>query len=59
VSPDPSALNRLAMAVFKRTAYFRDARRNLMRHQRSAAKNQLSPDARNQAITDAMQRIAD
>jgi len=50
-----SALNRLAMALLKRTAYYRDARRNLKRHARA----QMTAAGRDQAIADAMQRIAD
>ncbi len=50
-----SALNRLAMKLLKRTAYFRDARRNLRRHERA----QITEAGRDRAIADAMQRIAD
>jgi aspartyl/asparaginyl beta-hydroxylase (cupin superfamily) len=50
-----SALNRLAMAMLKRTAYYRDARKNLKKHARA----QISDAGRDQAIADAMQRIAD
>lgn len=50
-----SALNRLAMGLLKRTAYYRDARRNLKRHERA----QLTQSSRDQAIADAMQQIAD
>lgn len=50
-----STLNRLAMALLKRTAYYRDARRNLKRHARA----RISDAGRDQAIADAMQRIAD
>jgi beta-hydroxylase len=50
-----SALNRLAMALMKRTAYYRDARRNLKRHQRAV----MTEAARDGAIADAMQRVAD
>jgi beta-hydroxylase len=50
-----SALNRIAMALLKRTAYYRDARKNLKRHARA----QMSDAGRDQAIADAMQRIAD
>ena len=50
-----SALNRMAMGLFKRTAYYRDARRNLKRHERK----QISEANRDAAIADAMQRIAD
>ncbi|MGH6894007.1 MAG: aspartyl/asparaginyl beta-hydroxylase domain-containing protein [Dongiaceae bacterium] len=50
-----SALNRLAMNLLKRTAYYRDARRNLKRHARA----QIDEAGRDQAIADAMQRIAD
>jgi ornithine lipid ester-linked acyl 2-hydroxylase len=50
-----SALNRLAMAMLKRTAYYRDARRNLKKHARA----QITDAGRDQAIADAMQRIAD
>jgi beta-hydroxylase len=50
-----SALNRLAMALLKRTAYYRDARKNLKRHARA----KVSDAGRDQAIADAMQRIAD
>jgi aspartyl/asparaginyl beta-hydroxylase (cupin superfamily) len=50
-----SALNRLAMGLLKRTAYYRDARRNLKKHARS----QMNEAGRDQAIADAMQRIAD
>ena len=48
-----SALNRLAMRLLKRTAYFRDARENLMRHART---NEADRD---RAIVDAMEEIAD
>jgi beta-hydroxylase len=50
-----SALNRLAMSLLKRTAYYRDARRNLKKHARA----QMSDANRDQAIADAMRRIAD
>jgi beta-hydroxylase len=50
-----SALNRLAMSLMKRTAYYKDARRNLKKHARA----QMSEAGRDQAIADAMQRIAD
>jgi aspartyl/asparaginyl beta-hydroxylase (cupin superfamily) len=50
-----SALNRFAMAMLKRTAYYRDARKNLKKHARA----QISDAGRDQAIADAMQRIAD
>ena len=50
-----SALNRLAMAMLKRTAYYRDARKNLKKHARA----QITDAGRDQAIADAMQRIAD
>ncbi len=50
-----SALNRLAMALMKRTAYYRDARRNLNKH----ARTRMTGESRDQAIADAMQRIAD
>jgi beta-hydroxylase len=50
-----SALNRMAMGLLKRTAYYRDARKNLKRHERGLQ----SAAARDQAIADAMQRIAD
>jgi beta-hydroxylase len=50
-----SAINRLAMALMKRTAYYRDARKNLKRH----ARTQVTEAGRDQAIADAMQRIAD
>ncbi len=50
-----SALNRLAMSLLKRTAYYRDARRNLKKHARA----EMSDANRDQAIADAMQRIAD
>ncbi|MEZ5830380.1 MAG: aspartyl/asparaginyl beta-hydroxylase domain-containing protein [Dongiaceae bacterium] len=50
-----SMLNRLAMSLMKRTAYYRDARRNLKRHARA----QMTEAGRDQAIADAMQRIAD
>lgn len=50
-----SALNRFAMAMLKRTAYYRDARKNLKKHARA----QISDVGRDQAIADAMQRIAD
>ena len=49
------ALNRLAMAMLKRTAYYRDARKNLKRHARA----QMDDAGRDRAIADAMQRIAD
>jgi aspartyl/asparaginyl beta-hydroxylase (cupin superfamily) len=50
-----SALNRLAMSLLKRTAYYKDARRNLKKHARA----QMTEAGRDQAIADAMQRIAD
>jgi beta-hydroxylase len=50
-----SALNRFAMAMLKRTAYYRDARKNLKKHTRA----QMTDAGRDQAIADAMQRIAD
>ncbi|HKP25169.1 MAG TPA: aspartyl/asparaginyl beta-hydroxylase domain-containing protein [Dongiaceae bacterium] len=50
-----SALNRFAMAMLKRTAYYRDARKNLKKHARA----QINDAGRDQAIADAMQRIAD
>jgi beta-hydroxylase len=50
-----SALNRFAMATLKRTAYYRDARKNLKKHARA----QINAAGRDQAIADAMQRIAD
>jgi hypothetical protein len=50
-----SALHRLAMTLLKRTAYYRDARKNLKRYESA----QLTETARDQAISDAMQRIAD
>jgi beta-hydroxylase len=50
-----SALNRLAMATLKRTAYYRYARKNLKKHARA----QMNDAGRDQAIADAMQRIAD
>jgi beta-hydroxylase len=50
-----SALNRFAMAMLKRTAYYRDARKNLKKH----ARTQIGAAGRDQAIADAMQRIAD
>ncbi|WP_119301254.1 aspartyl/asparaginyl beta-hydroxylase domain-containing protein [Dongia deserti] len=50
-----SALNRLMMSLMKRTAYFKDARRNLKKHDRA----QMTDAARDQALADAMQRIAD
>jgi len=50
-----SALNRMAIGLLKRTAYYRDARKNSKRHERG-----LQPAAaRDQSIADAMQRIAD
>jgi beta-hydroxylase len=45
------ALNRLAMALMKRTAYYRDARRNLRRHARGLQRDRV--------IAETMQRIAD
>jgi ornithine lipid ester-linked acyl 2-hydroxylase len=50
-----SAIHRLAIRLVMRTAYFRDARRNIMRHERA----QMTEAERDQSITDAMQRIAD
>jgi len=50
-----STLNRLAMALLKRTAYYRDARKNLKRHERTL----MTETARDAAIADAMQRVAD
>ena len=50
-----SALNRLAMSMLKRTAYYRDARKNFKKHARA----EIGDAGRDQAIADAMQRIAD
>jgi ornithine lipid ester-linked acyl 2-hydroxylase len=50
-----SALNRLTISLMKRTAYYRDARRNLKKHARA----KLTEADRDQAIADAMQRVAD
>ena len=50
-----SALNRMAMGLLKRTAFYRDARKNLTRHQRGLA----DAAQRDQSIADAMQRVAD
>jgi beta-hydroxylase len=50
-----SMFNNLAMALLKRTAFYRDARKNLKRHKRAA----LTEQARDTAIADAMQRVAD
>jgi beta-hydroxylase len=50
-----SALNRFAMSMLKRTAYYRDARKNLKKHSRV----QITDAGRDQAIANAMQRIAD
>ena len=50
-----SMLHRMALWLMKRTAYYKDARRNLTRHERA----QMTEAARDQAITEAMQRIAD
>lgn len=50
-----SALNRLAMALLRRTAYYKDARRNLKRHERTLK----SGSERDAEIADAMQRVAD
>jgi beta-hydroxylase len=50
-----SAIHRLAMRLLKRTAYYRDARKNLKRYEGAL----LSETERDRAITDAMQRIAD
>jgi beta-hydroxylase len=50
-----SMLNRWAMALLRRTAYYRDARKNLKRHERKL----LSEKARDEAIADAMQSVAD
>jgi hypothetical protein len=41
--------------MLKRTAYYRDARKNLKKHARA----QVNAAGRDQAIADAMQRIAD
>jgi predicted nucleotidyltransferase/aspartyl/asparaginyl beta-hydroxylase (cupin superfamily) len=49
-----SVLHRLAMNLLKRTAYYRDARKNLKRYESA----QLGETARDQAISDAMQQIA-
>ncbi|HET6158273.1 MAG TPA: aspartyl/asparaginyl beta-hydroxylase domain-containing protein [Dongiaceae bacterium] len=49
-----SVLHRLAMWLLKRTAYYRDARKNLKRYEGA----QLAEKDRDQAISDAMQRIA-
>ena len=46
---------KLPLALLKRTAFYRDARKNLKRHARTRADD----PARDQAIADAMQRIAD
>ncbi len=48
-------LNRLAMRLMKRTAYYRDARKNLKRHERALQ----TTAQRDQAISEAMQRVAD
>ena len=48
-------LAEIAMAMLKRTAYYRDARKNLKKHARA----QITDAGRDQAIADAMQRIAD
>jgi beta-hydroxylase len=48
-----SLLNRLMILLIKRTAYYQDAYRNLKRHA------QMTEAGRDQAIADAMQRIAD
>ena len=50
-----SMLNRLAMSLLKRTAFYRDARKNLKKHSRAL----VNHTARDQKIADAMQRIAD
>jgi beta-hydroxylase len=50
-----SALNRFAMSMLKRTAYYRDARKNLKKHARA----QMNDAGRDEAIAAAMQRIAD
>lgn len=50
-----SMLNRWAMALLKRTAFYRDARKNLKRHERAL----MTETARDAAIADAMQRVAD
>ncbi|HNB27402.1 MAG TPA: aspartyl/asparaginyl beta-hydroxylase domain-containing protein [Alphaproteobacteria bacterium] len=50
-----SMLNRWAMALLKRTAFYRDARKNLKRHARA----QGGDPVRDQAIAESMQRIAD
>lgn len=50
-----SMLNRLAISLLKRTAYYKDARRNLRKHARA----QTTGASRDRAIADAMQRIAD
>ena len=45
----------MAMGLLKRTAFYRDARKNLKRHQRGLA----DAAQRDQSIADAMQRVAD
>lgn len=50
-----SMLNRWAMALLKRTAFYRDARKNLKRHERAL----LTEAARDEAIAGAMHRVAD
>jgi beta-hydroxylase len=49
-------INRLAMSLLKRTAYFRDARRNLKKHARA---HKTADASRDQVIADVMQRMAD
>ncbi len=48
-------LNGVIISLIKRTAYYQDARRNLKKHTRT----QMTEANRDQAIADAMQRIAD
>ena len=43
------------MALLKRTAFYRDARKNLKRHERAL----LTEAARDEAIAGAMHRVAD
>jgi beta-hydroxylase len=50
-----SALHQLSLRLLKRTAYYRDARRNFLNQDRA----RMSDADRDKAIVDAMQRIAD
>jgi hypothetical protein len=50
-----SALHQLSLRLLKRTAYYHDARRNFLKRQHA----EMSAAEHDQAVVDAMQRIAD